>query len=88
MTALRQRMLDDMKIRNFAPATQKQYIHSVKAFAKHFWKSPDKLTVDDIRTYQIYLIDEKDISPSSLNVTVAALRFFYQVRLKEIGTLK
>ncbi len=83
MTELRQRMLDDMRIRNFALKTQKQYLISVNAFAKYFWKSPDKLTLDDIRTYQIYLLDEKGLSPSSLNVTVASLRFLYQVTLKK-----
>ena len=53
MTDLRQRMLDDMRIRNFALTTQKQYIISVAAFAKYFGRSPDKLSPGDVRTYQI-----------------------------------
>jgi site-specific recombinase XerD len=81
MTALRQRMIEDMRIRNLARNTQKQYVLNVAAFAKHFGKSPDRLTPEDIRTYQLYLLDEKKLSPSSLNSVVCALRFFYQVTL-------
>ena len=81
MTNLRQRMLDDMRIRNFALCTQEQYIISVAAFAKYFGESPEKLEPEDIRTYQLYLLQEKGLSPSSLNVTVSALRFLYCVTL-------
>lgn len=81
MTALRQRMIEDMRIRNLARNTQKEYVRSVAAFAKHFGKSPDRLTPEDIRTYQLYLLDEKGLSPSSLNTAVCALRFFYHVTL-------
>ena len=52
MNTLRQRMHDDMRIRNLAVITQEQYIISVAAFAKHFGKSPDNLGPEDIRTYQ------------------------------------
>jgi site-specific recombinase XerD len=81
MTYLRQRMLEDMRIRNFTPATQNQYVISVAAYAKYFGKSPDKLQPEDIRTYQLYLLNEKKLAPSSLNVSVAALRFFYTITL-------
>jgi site-specific recombinase XerD len=81
MTALRQRMIEDMRIRNLARTTQKEYVRSVAAFAKYFGTSPDRLTPEDIRTYQLYLLDEKKLSPSSLNTAVCALRFFYRVTL-------
>ena len=82
MTLLRQRMLDDMRIRNFALATQDQYIISVNAYAKYFNQSPDKLQPEYIRTYQLYLLEKKKLSPASLNVTVSALRFLYRVTLQ------
>ena len=82
MTLLRQRMLDDMRIRNFALATQDQYIISVNAYAKYFNQSPDKLQPEDIRSYQLYLLEKKKLSPKSLNVTVSALRFLYRVTLQ------
>ena len=83
MTVLRQRMIEDMQIRNFALNTQKSYLHQISAFAKHFGQSPDNLGPDEIREYQIYLINTKKLSPSSMCITVSALRFFYQVTLKK-----
>jgi len=88
MSTLRQRMRDDMRIRNLAPNTQKQYLISVAAFAKYFGKSPDKLVPEDIRTYQIYLLEKKRLDPSSLNVTVSALRFLYCVTLRRDWDIK
>ena len=88
MTVLRQRMRNDMRIRNFAVTTQDQYLIYVTAFAKHFGKSPEKLELENIRTYQIYLLQEKRLSPSSLNVAVAALRFLYRVTLKRDWDIK
>lgn len=88
MADLRQRMLDDMRIRNLSPATQRNYLLSVALFARHFGKSPDKLGREDIRTYQIYLLGEKKLSPATLNVRVSALRFFYGVTLKQDWDIK
>ena len=81
MTPLRQRMLQEMQIRNLSPNTQKRYIDRVADFAKHFGKSPEKLGPEDIRSYQLHLIREKRLSSSSLNVTVCALRFLYRLCL-------
>ena len=81
MTRLRRRMLEDMRIRNLSENTQKRYLSHVAAFAKHFGKSPEQLGLEDVRTYQLYLIQEKSLSASSLNVTVCALRFLYGVTL-------
>lgn len=82
MTPLRQRMLEDMGIRNLAQTTQDQYILCVAVFARHFGRSPDRLGPEEIRTFQIHLIEEKKLAASSLNVYVAALRFLYQVTLQ------
>ena len=81
VTPLRRRMLEDMRIRNLAPCTQEQYVISVAAFAKYFGKSPQLLGPEDIHAWQIYLIDGKHLSPSSLNVYVSALRFLYNITL-------
>lgn len=75
MSPLRQRMLDDMQIRNFAPTTQKVYIDSVARFATHFWKSPELLNQDHVRSYLVYLSHGK--SKSSVRNACAALRFLY-----------
>ena len=80
MTPLRQRMLQDMKIRNLAPRTQEIYIDCVAKFALHFGKSPAELGPEDIRAYQLTLID-KGYSSSYRTQVVAALRFLYRTTL-------
>ena len=77
MTILRQRMLEDLRIRNYSPRTQQRYIECVAAFAKYFGKSPDRLGPKDIRTFQVHLVDKKKCSWTVLNQTVCALRFLY-----------
>ena len=78
MTALRQRMLEDLRIRNYAPSTVECYIRSVAAFAKHFRKSPDQLGPEEIRQYQLFLLNEKKVKLATYIQAVAALRFFYR----------
>jgi integrase/recombinase XerD len=82
MTALRQRMLEDMKIRNLALNTQDSYLRQVFQFARHFGKSPDLLGQEEIRSYQIYLTQEKKLAPGSVTIAVSALRFLYKVTLR------
>lgn len=83
MTELRTRMLQEMQLRNLSQNTQKRYIDRVSDFARHFGKSPDQLGPEDVRSYQLYLIQERKLSSSTLNVVVCALRFFYGVCLKQ-----
>ncbi len=81
MTPLRQRMLEDMEMRNLSPRTQKTYVGRVAQFAKHFDKSPDQLGPEEIRTYLLSLV-RRDASCNQFNVSRCALRFFYEVTLK------
>ena len=83
MTPLRQRMIEDMQVRNLASNTQTSYLQQVSLFARHFNKSPEGLGPEDIRTYQVYLTNEKKLAPSSILIAVAALRFVYKVSLKK-----
>ena len=82
MTPLRQRMLEDMQVRNLSPHTQRAYIENVARFARHFGRSPAELGPEEIRTYQVSLIRERKLAPSSLEIAVCALRFLYTVTLK------
>jgi integrase/recombinase XerD len=82
MTPLRQRRLDDMRVRNFSPHTQRIYLDRVAKFAQYFGQSPDQLGPEEIRAYQVHLIREKKIGSSTLIQTVCALRFLYQVALQ------
>jgi integrase/recombinase XerD len=88
MTPLRLRMIEDMQIRNLAPLTQTAYVEHVDRFARHFRKSPERLGPAEIRTWLIYLTQDKRLSASSICVTVAALRFFCSVTLKRAWTLE
>ncbi len=80
ISPLRQRMIEDMTIRNLSPATQRSYIHAVKRYSLYFGRSPDLLGLEDVRTYQVHLA-AKGIAWPSLNQIVCALRFFYGVTL-------
>jgi site-specific recombinase XerD len=83
MTILRQRMIEDMQVRNFALNTQKSYLLQISQFARHFHKSPELLEPDDIRNYQLYLTNDKGLSTRSIHLAVSALRFLYKVTLKK-----
>ncbi len=83
MTPLRQRMLEDMQIRNLSPHTQASYVQQVSQFARHFSKSPAELGPEDIRTYQVYLTNERKLAPESVLIAVSAIRFLYKVTLKK-----
>ena len=83
MTQLRQRMSEDMQVRNLSPNTQESYVRQVAQFARHFGKSPEELAPEDIRSYQVYLTNEKKLAPGSILIAVAALRFLYRVTLQK-----
>src|SRR3954449_6140018 len=83
MTPLRQRMTEDMRVRNLAQNTQISYVQQVSLFARHFNKSPELLGPEDIRIYQVYLTDERKLAPGSILIAVAALRFLYKVSLNK-----
>src|SRR5947207_2513825 len=82
-TTLRQRMTEDMQVRNLSLNTQVSYVQQVSLFARHFNKSPELLGPEDIRTYQVHLTNEKKMAPTSIVIAVAALRFLYKVSLKK-----
>jgi site-specific recombinase XerD len=77
MTALRQRMIEDMQLRGLAKSTQRSYIHYVAEFAKYFRMSPAQLDLEAVRQYTLHLVQEKQLSPESVNANVAALKFLY-----------
>src|SRR5258708_39970178 len=83
MTLLRQRMLQDMQIRNLADNTQKSYLLQVSSFARHFRRSPELLGPEEIRAWLVHLREERKLAPASLGPTIGALRFLYRVTLKQ-----
>jgi integrase/recombinase XerD len=88
MTKLRRRMIEDMELRNLAPKTIEVYVQRVAAFARHYGRSPEALGPDEVRSYLIHLVQERHVSWSYYNQTVAALRFLYEVTLERQGVLQ
>jgi integrase/recombinase XerD len=88
MTQLRQRMLEELQRRNYATGTVRLYLRHVAAFAQHFHRSPDQLGAEEIRRYQLFLIQERKLAWSSYNQIVCALRFFYAKTLKRAFLLQ
>jgi integrase/recombinase XerD len=88
MTQLRQRMLEELQRRNYSAGTIRLYLRHVAEFAQHFHRSPDQLGAEDIRRYQLFLIQEKKLAWSTYNQIVCALRFFYAKTLKRAFLLQ
>ncbi len=80
ISVLRQRMIDDMRMRKFADKTQSHYIRAVRRLAAFLGRAPDTATVEDLRRYQLHLVDH-GTSPVSLNAAIAGLKFFFEVTL-------
>jgi integrase/recombinase XerD len=80
MSPLRQRFIDDLRLRNYAQRTIETYVGRVVAFAKHFGRSPEVLGAEEVRRFQLHLL-ERRVSWSSFNQAVCALRFLYGITL-------
>ena len=83
VTPLRQRMLEDMRLRKLEPRTREAYIRAVRKLASFLHRSPDTATVEDLRNFQLHLVDT-GTSPMTLNVTLTGLRFFFDVTLQRL----
>ena len=80
VSPLRQRMIDDMRMRKLADKTQSHYLRAVRQFSLFLGHSPDRATIEDLRRYQLHLVDQ-GISAISLNAAIAGLKFFFDVTL-------
>ena len=78
---LRRRMIEDMTIRNFDRRTQQAYLRAVRSCCRYCERRPDQLTFEDVRRYQLQL-GQSGLAPSSINVAMTALRFFFRVTLR------
>jgi integrase/recombinase XerD len=82
VTRLRKMMLEELQRRNYSAITTRNYLRVVTEFAKHFGKPPDRLGLNELRTYQAYLLRERKLTPGTVVNQVAALRFFFVKTLK------
>jgi site-specific recombinase XerD len=75
-------MLEDMQLRNLTPGTQKNYIHHVASFAKYFGRSPELLDIEAVRQYQLYLLNQRKLSPETINQYISSVKFLYLITLE------
>ena len=87
ISPLRQRMIEDMTVRNFASETQRNYIRAVKNLTVFLGRSPDTATAEDLRLFQLHL-SSTGVRPPTINGTVTALRFFFSVTVDRVGVIK
>ncbi len=81
ISPLRQRMIEDMTMRKLSPKTQSGYIRAVKKLTQFLGRSPDTATAEDLRRFQLHLV-ESGVSSITLNATITGLRFFFEVTLE------
>lgn len=86
ISPLRQRMIDDMRMRKLTPKTQTAYIRAVRNFTKYLDRSPDTATVEDLRNYQLYLVDG-GTSPISVNAAITGLKFFFDITIERAAVM-
>ena len=87
VSPLRQRMIDDMTLRKLSDKTQIQYIRAVKHFAQYFGQAPDLASPEDLRLFQMHLV-EQNVSSTTINATITGLRFFFEKTLDRSDALK
>jgi site-specific recombinase XerD len=78
---LRQRMLEDMRLRKLAEGTQTGYIRAVKNFTRFFGRAPDQASAEDLRQFQLHMAS-MGVSRTTINATISGLRFFFEVTLE------
>jgi site-specific recombinase XerD len=83
MTYLRQRMQEDLRLRNYSPRTIRSYTRTVAEFASYFHKSPDQLGPEQIRTWLLHLLNDRKLAWGTLQGARSALKFLYTRTLKQ-----
>ena len=82
MTQLRKRMLEELQRRNYSPTTIRCYLRVVEDFARYFGKRPDHLTEEHMREYHLHLLHKRKLTPKTVGLHIAALRFFFVKTLR------
>src|SRR3954470_4748890 len=75
-------MLEELQRRNYSPSTSRGYILAVRQFAEYFNVSPEQLGAEDVRRFQLHLLNEKKLAPGTVEMRMSALRFLYRKTLK------
>jgi len=87
MKHVKQRMIEDMKLRGLAPRTQDRYLHAVKALSEYYHRPLCRITERQVRKYLLYLIETKQIAKSTFNIDLNAIKFLFRRTLGREWTL-
>jgi len=82
MTELRRRMLEDLQLAGYTPKTQKSYIDAVRGLAKHYKRSPDQLSEEEVRRFFLHLVNVRKAARSTITIYLCGIKFFYETTLK------
>ena len=77
MHPLRKAMLDQMLLRGHSPRTQQTYLNAISLLSRHYHRSPDRLSWDDLQNWILYLVKERQLSAATCKLYLSAIRFFY-----------
>jgi len=78
MTPLRERMLEDLRLRGLSSKTQETYVGAVRQLAAHYHQPPDQLDEDELRRYFLYLREVKQVAPSAMTIALSGIKFLYE----------
>lgn len=78
MSALRQKMIEDMQLHGFAERTQEAYLLAVRQLAKHYRKSPDQIEEEELRQYFLFLKNEKHAARATCTLALCGIKFFFE----------
>jgi integrase/recombinase XerD len=78
MSALRQKMIEDMQLRGFAVRTQEAYLSAVRQLARHYHKPPDQIDEEELRQYFLFLKNEKHAARASCTIALCGIKFFFE----------
>lgn len=87
ISPLQKRMVEDMCLCNFSPRTQNSYTRSVKLLTRHYGKSPDLITEEEIRAYFVHLTCERKLARPTITIALSGIKFFYEKTLKRDWSL-
>jgi integrase/recombinase XerD len=82
MTRLRQRMLEDLRLKGYSPRTQEAYVRAVRQLADYYHRSPDQLGEEELRQYFLYLTHEKKVARPTTTIALCGIKFFFQTTVR------